>query len=219
MILYVNGDSHSVGHGINTECGMTHEDLRYELIKQAPHPENFKDSFGYQIAENLKLSLVCQAASGSSIDRCLRVTRQFVFQTNKNIFLLLGLPALNREEWYYQNKWWQITCGDADRYPAELHTRFKNWLLTHDTVEYKLQRVLTVTKKIQQLENWLTIQQIPYILFSTVDNIPNIDFPIYHSWLVEQGIDPDQWQHFKLNGHTAWANYLTPKINDIICKR
>ena len=219
MILYVNGDSHCVGHGINKECGMTHEDPRYELIKQAPHPENFMDSFGYQIAENLKLPLICQAASGSSIDRCLRVTKQFVFQTNKNIFLLLGLPALNREEWYYQNKWWQITRGDADRYPAELHTRFKNWLIKHDTAEYKLQRVNTVTKKIQQLENWLDSQQIPFIIFSTVDSIPNIDFPIYHNWLVDQGIGPDQWQHFKLDGHTAWANYLTPIIDDIICKR
>lgn len=219
MILYVNGDSHSVGHGINAECGMTHEDPRYELIKQAPHPANFKDSFAYQIAENLNLSLVCQASSGGSVERCLRVSKQFIFQTNKRIFVLLGLPAVNREEWFAHNKWWQITRGDADRYPAELQQRFKQWLLTCESPEYQTTRINTVTKKIQQFQDWLTSQNIPCIIFSTVDSIPNLDFPIYHNWLIEQNISPDQWHHFKLDGHIAWANYLTPKINDIICKR
>lgn len=218
MILYVNGDSHSVGHGINTEFGMTHEDLRYEPIKNAPHPSNFSQSFGYQVAQNLQLPLVCQAVSGGSIERCLRVTKQFLFQTNFKVFVLLGLPALNREEWYYQNKWWQITVGESNRYPAELQIRFKEWLVYQDTESYKQQRVNVIKKKIVNFENWLKEKHIPNIIFSTADIIPILEFPVYTKWLISNNIVPDQWNHFKLDGHTAWANYLTPKINDIICK-
>lgn len=219
MILYVNGDSHCVGHGINVEYGMSQEDPLFAYINQAPHPHNFKDSFGYITAQKLNLSLVCHASSGSSFERCLRTTQNFIFQTNKKIFVLIGIPALNREEWYFQNKWWQITSGDADRYPVELHTRFKEWLINIDSDEYKTLRKSVVTTKLRTFTQWLSNLDIPYFIFSTVDNIPNLTTPVYSDYLQLQGIQPDKWHHFKSDGHNKWAEYLILKINDIICKR
>lgn len=217
MILYVNGDSHCVGHGIMEEYGMTHEDIRYSRIRQAPHPANFEYSFGFQIAQKLNLPLVCQAASGSSIERVLRTTRQFVYQTNQKIFVLLGLPAVNREEWYFQNKWWQITEGNQERYPAELHSRFQSWLVEYDTQKYLINRTKTILGQIQKLDSWLHSKQIPHLFFSTYDELTG--YENYTEYLQSAGIKPDKWNHFKLDGHTAWANYLTKKIDDIICKR
>ncbi len=219
MILYVNGDSHCVGHGINVEFGMTQEDPCFEYIKQAPHPKNFQDSFGYQIAQQLNLSLVCQASSGSSLERCLRTTQNFIFQTNNKVFVLLGIPALNREEWYYQNKWWQITKGDANRYPIELHTRFKNWLISVDSDEYKKLRTQIISTKITTFTKWLSKHNIPHILFSTVEDIPDLTTPVYSRYLETQGFKADKWHHFKSDAHSKWAEYLEPKIYDIICKR
>lgn len=217
MILYINGDSHCVGHGIVQEYGMTHEDMQYSHIKQAPHPANFKHSFGFQIAEKLNLALVCQAASGSSIERSLRLTKQFVYQTNQKIFVLLGIPAVNREEWYYQNKWWQITQGSKERYPKELHLKFQNWLVEYDTEKYLSNRIKNVLLKIHELDSWLESKQIPHLFFSTYDDL--IGYENYTKYLKSIGIVPDQWHHFKIDGHSAWASYLTTKINDIICKR
>lgn len=217
MLLYVNGDSHCVGHGINEEFGMTNDDLRYIQIKNAPHPSNFNDSFGYAIAKHLNLPLVCQALSGSSIERTIRTTKQFVYQSNKKVFLLVGFPAINREEWYFQNKWWQITEGSQDRYPKELHIRFKNWLTNYDTNNYLIGRSILISNKITEFRNWLNSENIKHFLFSTID--PILDLPNYSKYLTDHGIVPDQWNHFKKDGHQKWAEYVTPQINDIICKR
>ena len=214
MILYVNGDSHSVGHSVVQEMGMAHEDLRYAAIKYAPHPDNLPSSYGYLIAEKLDWPLVCQGFSGGSADRCIRVTRQFLFQTYKKVFVLIGWPSFDREEWYFQNRWWPITKGDADRYPTELHTKFKNWLVNFDLPDVRARRVKYITKQIDDFHLWLTDQQIPHLFFNTVDQQPNVD--TYRDWLINNHIQPDQWDHFRADGHTAWAEYLTPKIYDII---
>lgn len=210
MLLYINGDSHCVGHGIVEEYGMSHEDLTYSQIKQAPHPINFPHSFGYQLANKLNLPLVCQASSGSSIERALRTSKQFVFQTNQKIIIILGLPSLNREEWYFQNKWWQITEGDKNRYPPELHSRFQNWLLVYDSNDYKQTRRLAVEKKINDFSMWLDNINIKHLFFTTVDNIGS--YENYSIYLKSKNINPDKWNHFKLDGHTAWADYIIQKI-------
>lgn len=196
---------------------MTNDDLKYEIIKQAPHPENFPYSFGYKIANELNLPIVCQASSGSSIERSIRTTKQFIYQTNQKVFVLLGLPAVTREEWYYQNKWWQITPGPANRYPKELEERFKKWLINYNSKNYVDNRINIVSKKVQQFTDWLDSLQINYLIFTTVDDL--LGLQNYTTYLISQKIMPDKWNHFKEDGHQKWAEYLIPQINDIICKR
>ena len=233
MIIYVNGDSHSAGHGTQNPAGMCYNDGRYHELGSAPHPDNLPHSYGYQLAGDLKLDLVCQAESGSSVERSIRLTKQFIYQTNQNVFVLIGFPSIEREEWQYENTWYQINASGHNALPAGLQTQYKEWIAKYDNDVWH-RRALYLNDVIYHFHNWLASRNIAHLFFNTEQslsaNATRHDFDssylgaydntlIYSHWLRAQGYVPDDWSHFGADAHRAWADFLKPFINDNIRKR
>lgn len=221
MILYVNGDSHSVGHGIANSAGMADDDCRFEYIEESPHPENFLHTWGYKLAELLDVPLVCQARSGGSLDRCIRTTRNFVYQTNKKVFVIISVPSFERIEKKYLNHWYQFNIGDHTRYPEKLHQPFKSWLssLNGDYTQY----YEPILKKLYNFHLELNKLNIPHYFFNAEQIIKNSNgFSFdecydsefcYRHWCLEKNYKPDEWSHFNQDAHCSFAkDFLLDKI-------
>ena len=219
MILYVNGDSHSTGHGIVNSAGMTENDFQYEHIEEAPYPTNFPHSYGYKLAELLDWPLVCQARSGGSLDRCIRTTRNFVYQSNKKVFVLIGIPSFERIEVKHAGQWYQFNLGDHTRYPYELHQQFKEWLSS--VGEYKKYHV-PILKKLYDFHRELRDLNVHHYFFNTEQTIQEHNFNFnksyeskfnFKNWCIENNFESDEWSHFKQDAHYSFAkNFLLEKI-------
>ncbi len=231
MILYVNGDSHSVGHGIHHENGMTYEDANYRDIGEAPHPANIASSYGALVAGKIGADLVCQARSGGSVARVIRMTKQFVFQTRGNLFVLIGWPSFEREEWLHNGVWYQINAGGHDVLPSELQLRYKQWVDRWSEGYNYNQRQKEIHQQVVEFHQWLKHHNIKHLFFNCSQNFedPTVDFgdnfvypyvdngvrSDYVNWLRRQGFKTDSWGHFGADGHQAWAELLVPYIQRI----
>lgn len=229
MILYVNGDSHSVGHGIHHENGMMFEDASLNDTSEAPHPANFPYSYGAVLANKLGADLVCQARSGGSIARSIRTTKQFVNQTQGNVFVLIGLPSIEREEWYHEGVYYQINAGGHEVLPAALQQRYKQWVAAWDNQGYDYyRRQKSIYQDVVELHHWLKNKNVKHLLFHTaqVFNDPGMDFGSnfvepygdpdsdfqFCQWLLNRNYRSDSWGHFDAHAHAAWAEFLLPYI-------
>jgi len=233
MILYVNGDSHSVGHGIHHENGMIFEDARFRDSSEAPHPANFPYSYGAVLANKLGVDLVCQARSGGSIARSIRTTKQFVNQTIGDVFVLIGLPSIEREEWYYNDTYYQINSGGHEKLPEGLQQRYKEWVAAwaEDGYDYYTRQGL-IYYDVVEFHKWLKERNVKHLFFHTaqVFNDKGIDFGAnfvepygdpdsdfqFCRWLLNRNYKPDAWGHFGADGHQAWADFLLPYIKNAL---
>lgn len=232
MILYVNGDSHSVGHGIRHENGMIFEDASLKDRSEAPHPDNFSYSYGALLAKQLGSDLVCQARSGGSVARCIRTTKQFVNQTLGDIFVLIGLPSIEREEWHYNGAWYQINAGGHEQLPEALQIHYKEWVVKWSEGYDYYARQKIIYHNIVEFHTWLKERNIKHLIFHTaqVFNDSGIDFGVnflepygdpdsdfqFCRWLLNRNYKPDAWGHFGADGHQAWADFLLPHIKKIL---
>jgi hypothetical protein len=229
MILYVNGDSHSIGHGIAGEDkGMTNGDYLYADVEEAPHPDNLPFSFGAILAKKLNANLVCQGRSGGSIDRSIRTTKQFVYQNIGKIFVLLAVPSYEREEWLYENTWYQINSGGYEILPMQLQNKYKEWVINYNDFNWG-KRAQEIYNKLFNFHQWLTRHNLPHLFFNTVQSCqiqnlepnvwflnPNdINYAFIH-WAKNAGFTPDKWNHYGADAHAAWAELLLPHIQKII---
>jgi hypothetical protein len=232
LILYVNGDSHSAGHGTKNPAGMTFNDIKYDYIGEAPHPDNLLYSYGSLLAKKTKFDLVCQALSGGSIERSIRTTKQFIYQTNRNVFVLIGFPSYEREEWFYNGAWYQVNASGHNNLPEELHNKYKEWIANYGPNIWS-QRAQKLHSVIIDFHLWLLNHKIPHLFFNTEQcldaNKNHFDFKehylepynrnfIYSTWLKNNGYIPDSWSHFMEDGHQAWADFLEPHIQQILIK-
>ena len=124
MILYVNGDSHSAGaEAINSHC-FAEDDPLFHALGRIPHPDNERVSYGCLLANALYAVLVCDAESGSSNDRIIRTTQEYL-KTEKPDAVIIGWSTWEREEWLHDGQYWQINAGGvAKDWPdkSEEHT-------------------------------------------------------------------------------------------------
>lgn len=237
MILYVNGDSHSVGHGIGTAAGSCFNDLEYRDLGEAPHPLNLKFSFGADLAQRVNATLVCQALSGGSLDRAIRTTKTFVYQTQGPIFVLLGVPSWERTEKFFQYNWWPINATGHRHLPQGLHAWYKNWVLQwdHSGMAYYDQQP-AIHSKLIEFHEWLDQHQVPHLFFNTAQSFEcdgRFDPYDWHgcfvspyaqagtathyiSWCVDQGFRADTHGHFGEQAHKAWAHYIMPHIQALL---
>ena len=219
MILYVNGDSHSTGHGIINAAGMTEDDFYLQHIEEAPYPVNFPHSYGYKLAELLDWPLVCQARSGGSLDRCIRTTRNFVYQSNKKVFVLIGIPSFERIEVKHKEQWFQFNLGDHTRYPHELHHQFKEWLSSVGNYKKYHKPILD---KLYSFHLELNDLNVHHYFFNTEQTIENNQFNFeqtydnqfsFKNWCIENNYKSDEWSHFKQDAHYSFAkDFLLDKI-------
>jgi hypothetical protein len=211
MILYVNGDSHSYGTGVDS-------------IK----------TFAYHVANKFKLDLINQSKIGASNQHIIRTTYEYL-KTNTPDLVLIGWTTWEREEWVHQEKYYDVNSSGHDGLPAELENRYKVWVTeqTSDTLDFKSQHWHT---EIYNLHVDLQKKNIPHLFFNCMYNFFKIGNHIdwehnfvepyknnysYYWYLKNLGYITDNWYHYKEDGHYAWAKLLIEYIenHDIICKR
>jgi hypothetical protein len=230
MILYVNGDSHAAA----AECVNAHawaeDDGMYWGMAQQPHPDNLRASFGCELANQLGAVLICDAQAGCSNDRIIRTTRSWIEQNLDilhNTFLVLQWTTWEREEWLYEQQYYQVGASGADLVPSALQEQYRHYIVDLDWAE----KTRTAHDQIWQFHLELQNQNIRHVMFNG-----NTDFAqsqnrmnwnnayikpydpthTYNSVLINNGfrtVNSNSW-HFGADAHCFWAKYLLQYIND-----
>ena len=226
MILYVNGDSHSAGAEAVNSFAFAEDDPLYSGLGRQPHPDNERVSYGCLIANAFFAILHCDAESASSNDRIIRTAREYLTQ-HKPDAIIIGWSTWEREEWLYNDRYWQINAGGAGYdWPEELKHRYHDWVTSLD---YR-QKERDAQDKIWALHQELS--DIPHLFFNSylaLDFTEHRDwgdsylYPYdnaytYYHWLKDHGyntVNPHSY-HFGADAHRAWADFLIPQLTKII---
>lgn len=208
MTLYVNGDSHS--YGINVDP---------------------KKTFAQHIANKFNLNLVNHSKIGASNQRIIRTTQEYLKNNTPNL-ILIGWSTWEREEWLYNEKYYDVNSSGHDTIPTDLENQYKVWVTeqTGDSLNIKSQKW---HQEIYQLHTELQEKKIPHLFFNCMYNFFNItdyknwnncyidpynnDYS-YYWFLKNLGYKTDNWYHYADDGHLAWSNILIKHIEtyDII---
>lgn len=241
MIIYVNGDSHSAGaEAVNSHC-FAEDDSLYWALGRRPHPDNERASYGCHLANSLGAVLICEAESASSNDRIIRVTTDYINNCITNgadpDLLIIGWATWEREEWYNNNTYYQVTASGTDDVPNELRQQYKTWVIGQ-THESRQLRLLYWHDKIYKFHRQLKELKISHLFFNTYSDFSSIrqrqiltgvrtlvpeehdwegcyidpyDSKLtYYNWCLDRGFKtarPNSF-HFKEDAHIAWADFL-----------
>ena len=228
MILYVNGDSHSAGAEAVTSYCFAEDDTTYLSLGRAPHPDNLRASYGQRIANSLGYELVCQAESASSNDRIVRTTKEYL-KDNKPDLIIIGWSNWEREEWHYNNIYWQINGMTWHHdWPKELLDRHKEWVLNLNHNQKLREWHYKIWEFHQELAG------IPHLFFNCFSgfdtrkviqkdwnkqylNAYDTLFSYQH-WVKSNGFKTSTptGHHFGADAHQAWADFLIPQLTKII---
>ena len=207
MIIYVNGDSHSAGSGLET-------------VTQC---------FGSLVAQQFELPMVNQALPGGSNNYIIRSTQDWIRACNDKSFVLIGWSSWEREEWPYRGEFFQVN-SNADTFgDAELDQRYRTWVNGLD--EHTIPNLgKEWHEHIWQLHEQLKIKNIPHLFFNCFYDFfvdpkhqrdwgVNFFHPYENNWsywhyLKSQGYKTisDNNLHFKADAHQAWADALIQHI-------
>jgi hypothetical protein len=207
-VIYVNGDSHSAGADIIPGICFAQDDLRYLVYGRRAHPEAVVQTYGYYIAQMFNQGFFCEAESGSSNDRIMRTTKQYINSTKdkKSIgWIIIGWTGWEREEWKHGEDYIQITASGTDSVPESMEEEYKEWIVnqTYETLESK--RVYW-QEQIKNFSEELTQQNINHIFFNTLE---------YTEHLLKNGYKcVGDSNHFDAAGHKAWGMHLSKTIKN-----
>ena len=240
-ILYVNGDSHSAGAEAVNTFAFAEDDPLYWGLGRQPHPDNIKVSYGCEIANLMGAVLHCDAESASSNDRIIRTTQDYINEGNKPDLVIIGWSTWEREEWIRNGASYHVTASGHDDVPAELKTRYKEWVIKQAAHENYTPLENLNYDKIWGFHLELESQNIKHLFFNTYScflhkrayNTDSMDtknkwfeFSIdpyrqdmtYYFWLRDNGfnlVNP-KWHHYDAEAHKAWANFILPKVKDVL---
>lgn len=206
MIVYVNGDSHSYGIGVETH-----------------------ERFGDIVAREFNQNTINDAKVGASNQSILRTTRQYL-KTHRPELVLIGWSTWEREEWYYQNQYYNVNSSGHTRLPVELQEKYKEWV-THQTPETLNIKSQQFHNQIYQLHQELEQNNVKHLFFNCMYNFFNIsdnqkkdwnncyigpydNNSSYYWYLNNQGYVSDKWYHFGSDGHAEWACKLINYIKE-----
>ncbi len=239
MIVYVNGDSHSAGaEAANAYCflsddpamGWDHYDRTQTAAGRVPHPDNVKVSYGQRIADQYNATLVCQAESGSSNQRMLRTTYEYL-ETNPNPdLIIIGWATWEREEFFIDGYWHQFSANmSTDGLSDDAVLAYKHWVLDRHSVQQYCDQA---QEAIWNLHQRLVAESIPHLFFNTFSGLttstqlswsnsyyePYTHAGSFFNLLKSQGYTPvtPTSYHYGADAHQAWANHLTKIINESI---
>ena len=230
MMLYVNGDSHTAGAEAVNPHAFAEDDPALYYLGRLPHPENLAVTWGKQLSLALKTAFRCDAESGCGNDRIMRTTREWLKQNlvhNLNLLVIIQWSTWEREEWLYEDNYYQIGASGTDDVPMGLIDRYKQFVIDVDWRK----KTVEAHEKIWQFHQELTEQNIAHIFFNGNNDFSYIQDR--HDWgscyigpydptltydaiIRSQGIDtvmPDSW-HFGRDGHAAFNRYLLQYIID-----
>ena len=205
MILYVNGDSHSQGVGVQID-----------------------ESYPVIIAKEFGLDIVNEAQSGASNARILRTSKEYLASQQTPDLVIIGWSTWEREEWQYENTYFNVNSSGHDPLPKILEHSYKKWVI-EQTPEILNKKSLHWHKEIFQFHKELLQKNIKHIFFNCMYNFFQIEDKLdwdmnfigpydndssYYWWLTQQGYESDKWYHFRASGHQAWGNRLISYIKE-----
>lgn len=217
MILYVNGDSHSVGH-------------------DAGGPEF---AYGRYVADSLGYDYICEAQPGCSNDSIIDRTLKYL-ESNSPDFLIIGWSTWERETWYWDRQPYNFTSSGTDSVHPMLEDFYKEWVIDSSKETVQRQKERDNHLKIYLLHKLLSNQNIKHLFFNCYNyffyNIqynepkyfwghldqnyinPYTQDGTYYFWLREQGYKPSnpKYYHYGTDAHQAWADFLLPKVKNIL---
>jgi hypothetical protein len=207
MILYVNGDSNSIG----------------AEIKDKTH------AWPYLLAKQLRLTLVNDAKVGGSNPRILRTVSNFTTHTNtKDMFVVIGWTSWEREEWQQGNVYYDVNAGGHDNLPPDLELKYKIWVTeqNQNARDYKSQ---VTHEHIHKLHRHYREKNIPHLFFNALmpfchsgkhlDWHNNFLGPYdndlsYYWYLKKAGFIPTALNHHTESAQAEWANVLYKHIQE-----
>ena len=205
MILYVNGDSHSQGVGVQID-----------------------ESYPVIIAKEFGLDIVNEAQSGASNARILRTSKEYLTSQQTPDLIVIGWSTWEREEWQYENTYYNVNSSGHDPLPKILEHSYKKWVI-EQTPEILNKKTLHWHKEIFQFHKELLQKNIKHIFFNCMYNFFQIEDKLdwdmnfigpydndssYYWWLTQQGYESDKWYHFRASGHQAWGDRLISYIKE-----
>ena len=226
MILYVNGDSHSAAAEAAVPYCFAEDDSLYYALGRIPHPENEKVSYGCNIANQLYAILHCDAESASSNTRIIRTTKKYIRDEGRPDAIIIGWSTWEREEWLYEDIYWQVNAGGVGRdWPEEIKERYKDYILNLDWAGSEK----NAHNDIYQLHTELMDLEIPHLFFNTFNHFtmeqkdwhnsyldPYDPKKTYWQWLTDAGFRSNQSYHFDAKAHEKWAEYLIPHLTQLL---
>jgi len=204
VILYVNGDSHSLGNNVKDKTKI----------------------FASLLSQALNFELVNASKSGASNDSIIRTTCNYL-ANNQPDLVVIGWSTWEREEWEYQGQFYNINSYHG-AIPKSLITKYKNWV-TEQTPETLIEKSQQIHEKIYKLHCELIEKQIPHVFFNCMYNFfeiknqqdwnnsyvgPYENDSSYYWYLKNRNFVTDNWYHFGEDGHQAWANFLIDYIKE-----
>ena len=202
MILYVNGDSHS--YGIDLEDS---------------------NKFGAIVAQHFFMQLTNQSKIGASNDRIIRTTKEYL-ENHRPDLIIIGWSTWEREEWVYQDRYYDVNSSGHDVLPVELENQYKNWVV-HQTKETLLEKSQLWHDTIYNFHLELQKKKIAHVFFNCMydffsvtnrcdwnhNHVGAYDTNLSFYWyLKNQGFESDQWYHYGASANEAWANFLIKHI-------
>jgi hypothetical protein len=205
MILYVNGDSHSAGAEAVNPHAFAEDDPLYWALGRKPHPDNEKVSYGCGIANLMGAILVNEAESASSNDRIFRTTYDYlkdcIAYGDLPDAVIIGWSTWEREEWTYNDDYYQVTASGTDDVPQPLHDRYKRWVIEQSDSDIINNKLIEVHNQIWRLHNTLSEQNIPHLFFNTYSHFANIEH------LGHLGAEKKDWGDSYLNPYDPEYTY------------
>jgi hypothetical protein len=183
------------------------------------------EKFSSIVADAIGYDVVNVAQSGASNARIMRTTREYL-DNNVPDLILIGWSTWEREEWFYQDQYYNVNSSGHDPLPADLQQLYKHWVIeqTADTLHAKSQHW---HNEIFKLHSELVQKNIKHVFFNCMYNFfqtdnqqdwstnfigPYNNNSSYYWWLTQQGFQADSWYHFGADAHRAWATRLIDYI-------
>jgi len=229
MRLLVNGDSHTAGTDAVNGYAFAMDDRKYFNMGRAPHPDNLKASWGLKLAKMLQAAPLILAESGSSNDRILRTTMEYLDMSNsqEDTLMIIQWSTWEREEWLIDDEWHQINASGTDYVPEGHREKYMEWVANIDHVKCELKW----HKRLWLLHETLSDRNIKHIFFNgnnKFDHVPPNERKdwgtsyirpydsSYDDYLRENGHKTTHRKgyHFDERSHGAWARHMMRHILD-----
>jgi hypothetical protein len=232
MMLYVNGDSHTAGAEAVNAHAFAEDDPELFYLGRAPHPENLAVTWGKVLSLALRSGFRCDAESASSNARIIRTTRDWLAGGGANHpdqLVIIQWSTWEREEWLYNDTYYQVGASGIDHVPAEAAERYRDYVIG---INWQ-QKTQEAHNKIWAFHQELNDQNIRHIFFNGNNDFSSItdqkDWGVnyigpyntaqtYDAVIRSKGIDtvmPNSW-HFGRDGHSSFARFI---LNYIISNK
>jgi hypothetical protein len=224
MMLYVNGDSHTAGAEAVNPHAFAMDDPNLFYLGRAPHPENLSVSWGKLLSLSLSSGFHCGAESASSNSRIIRTTREWLAERKnsiEDILVIIQWSTWEREEWLYNDMYYQVNASGIDDVPVEAQDRYRDYVINVGW----LAKTEQAHNEIWQFHNELLAQNIKHIFFNGNNDFsavkdrydwglnyigPYDSNSTFDSIMRKNGIDtvmPNSY-HYGRDGHAVFYRYM-----------